>query len=302
MSPSKASREKHRVRYLAWQDARYPDATREEKIAMHDAHKAAMMPWRARRERYAALPMQPLRVVADAHAPLVDYDRISLAGLLAWTVVMEETEGRGVEIPPRYTPLPLEVAGYYGSGGQLPLWRASAFAPVNGDGRSFRHTEYVHKRAPRTVTANQSRVDTSTGRWMERRIPLPLRTAPAWEAYCYGNAAEIERLLTHYVICLGKRRNIGYGEVVGWWVQPWAEAGDPLVQDGKLAHAIPEAHAAAAGYVIDEPPVLVGWTPPQWQPAFWALGWPVGTPVQVDPPPLDYFAAADGLGGLGVQL
>ena len=119
--------------------------------------------------------------------------------------------------------------------------------------------------------------------------------APAWEACCYGNAAEIERLLNRYVIGLGKRRNIGYGAVVGWWVLPWEDAGDPLLRDGKLAHAIPTAHAQAAGYTIAEPPVLVGWTPPLWNQALWEQGWPVGTPVQVGPPPIDWFAAADGL-------
>ena len=240
-------------------------------------------------ERYSALPMEPLRVVADAHAPQVFYEQTSLDGLLAWCVVMEETEGRGVESPPRYTPLPLEVAGFYGSGGQMPLWRAGGFVPA---GPEIRSTEWVHKRAPRGVTTTARSMDTSTGRYMERRIPLPLRTAPAWEACCVGNAAEIERLLG-YVVGLGKRRNIGYGEVVGWWVLPWDEAGDPLLREGRLAHNIPQEHAARMGWRIDEPPALVGWTPPAWNQALWTPGWAVGTAEQDE---IDWFAELDAFG------
>ncbi len=285
MSPTNA---RHQARHLAWQDARYPELTRAEKKALHDARKAAMQPWRERRLRYKALPMRPLRVVADAHAPMVHYEPTSLAGLLAWCVVMEETEGRGVDFPPRWPPLPLAVAGHYGSGGQLPLWSSSGFAPV---GPEIRSTEWMHKRAPRGLTARARGMDTSTGRYMERRIPLPLRTAPAWEARCIGNAQEIERLLHRYVIGLGKRRNIGYGEVVGWWVLPWDEGGDPLVQDGRLAHNIPQEHAVRAGWRIDEPPVLVGWTPPLWHAAFQSPGWPAGTAVRAEPE-LDYYEGA----------
>lgn len=260
---------------------------------MHKAHKEAMAPWRERRERYAELPKTPLRIVARIPAPVVHYEAPHLDGLLAWCVVMEETQGRGVSQPPRYTPLPLEVAGFYGSGGQLPLWRCSAFFPV---GAALRDTAWVHKRAPSARYSKTATIKRVVGRYMERRTPLPTVTAAAWEANCYGNAAEIERLLSTSIAFVGKRRGIGLGEVKRWSIEPW-EGGDPFVRDGRLAHPMPVAHAEKAGYLIDDPPVLVGWTPPHWAPGLWLEGWPVGTVVGAAPVPsdIDWYDAVDGL-------
>lgn len=286
---SKASRERAHEKYEAWLTAKHPEATPEERRAIHDAHKAAMVPWRERRERYEALPAEPLRIVAEIAGPVVAYDPAYLEGLLAWAVVMDETNGRGVDAPPRYTPLPLEAAGFYGQNNSLPLWRASVFAPV---GESVRDVSYVHKRAPQARHSNYANIKTIYGRYMDRRVPLPTVTARAWDAFCYGNAAEVERLLS---LCshLGKRRGSGYGEVHKWWVVPW-EGGDPLMgEDGRLRHAIPEEHAVRANYRIDEPPVLVGWTPPHWAPGTWSMGWPVGAPVSRRES-IDFFAAAPG--------
>lgn len=286
--PSKASQEKHRERYREWQQRRYPNAGAEERRAIHDADKAAAVPWRERRERYSALRMEPLRVTLRTHVPIVHYSAPYLEGLLAWAVVMEETGGEGVEKPPRYTPLPLEVAGFYGSGGQLPLWKAGAIMPA---GFALRDVVWVHKRAPAARHSQTKAINTSTGRYMERRIPLPTLSTPEWESLCYGNALEIARLLD-LVAFVGKRRGVGFGEVASWEIAPW-EGGDPHVSDGRLMHAIPQEHAARAGYGIVDAPVLVGWTPPHWSPALWALGWPEGTAVTGE---ADWYAAADHFG------
>jgi hypothetical protein len=238
---SKASRARARAKYLAWQDARYPEATEEEKRAMHDAHKAAMRPWRELRERYAEMEMRPLRVVAQTAAPVVHYDAPHLDSVLAWAVLMAQTQGMGAELRPRYVPLPLQVAGFYGSNKSLPLWRCSIFTPV---GAVAHDVAYIHKRAPGARHADSNNIRTSEGRYIERRVPLPTQNAPAWEAFCYGNAAEVEQVLRH-VRYLGKRRSNGFGEVAAWRVEAW-EGGDPLVRDGALAHAIPAEHGAYA--------------------------------------------------------
>lgn len=275
MSPSKAVQEKRRQRFRAWQDERFPDAALDEKRAWHDAHKAEMARWRERREQYESLPMEPLRVVLELAAPLVLYDHVYLEGMLAWVVVQELTDGQGVEMPPRYTPLPLEAAGFYGSGGQLPLWKASILHPI---GAIVTDNVFMHKRAPGAYQSKAGSINTSAGRWMDRRIPLPVTEAVAWESFCYGNAAEIERLLA-LISHVGKRRGSGFGEIRRRWVVSW-EGGDVLVRDGRLAHAIPQEHAH--DYGICDPPVLVGWTPPHWAPGLWSMGWPVGTVAEVD--------------------
>jgi len=267
--------EKRLQRFRAWQDERFPEATLDEKRAWHDAHKVEMARWRERREGYAALQKEPLRIVFDLAAPIVLYDHVYLEGLLAWVVVRELTDGQGVDKPPRYTPLPLETAGFYGSGGQLPLWKASvlhAVGPTVGD------NVFVHKRAPAAYQSRAGSINTSAGRWMDRRIPLPVVEAGAWEAFCYGDAGEVERLLGK-ISHVGKRRGMGFGEIRRFWVVPW-EGGDMFVHDGRLAHAIPQEHEH--GYGIYDPPTLVGWTPPHWAPGLWSMGWPVGTVAEVD--------------------
>ena len=76
---------------------------------------------------------------------------------------------------------------------------------------------------------------------------------------------------------LGKRRNIGLGEVAHFDIQSWAgKPIDTIVQNGCLIHAVPRD----CGLVESKSePVLVGWTPPQWKPSLFRLGWPVGSEV-----------------------
>jgi hypothetical protein len=237
-------------------------------------------------ERYSALETRPLTVTAHLRSgsPLVAYDPVYLDGLLAWAVMHTATQGHGLarSDDPYWLPLPLRLL--WASGDGLPLWGCSVFLPV-GDAEP--DTVYTHKRPPSADLIDARKIKPGVGRWMDRRVPLPVRTCDAWQARCVGNADAIRELLAG-VAFLGKRRGIGFGEIAEWEIAEveFVDAIDAIVINGKLAHAVP-ADGPISGAAA---PALVGWTPPQWLPAVFGMGWPVGTAV--DRVQADWFEAA----------
>lgn len=222
---------------------------------------------------YAALPMEPMRVIASLkqHSHLVAYDQMYLEGILAWCVVRLATGGRGVvDTPlPYWIPLPLDVAAWIDG---MPLWRSSVFL---AEDRAESDTVYHHKRIINARHSSNGNLKTNVGRWMERRVPVPTQVTPTnrYVAYAVGHIETVARLLD-YIAFLGKRRNIGFGEVAQWTIEA-CPPNDVFVRDGALAHALPAAYEH--DYPIDSAPTLVGWTPPAWKPSLQRLGWPVGT-------------------------
>lgn len=49
-----------------------------------------------------------------------------------------------------------------------------------------------------------------------------------------------------------------------------------LVMNGVITRPVPEGACGALGLKPKEIPRLVGWTPPQWKPSLFRIGWPVG--------------------------
>lgn len=150
----------------------------------------------------------------------------------------------------------------------------------------YQGVSYWHKRSQRGNWTHTRRgrfvITNMTGRYVERRIPMPTRLASRWVAWAVGNRDEIARLLgmlTH----VGKRRGIGYGEIRRWIVRPVPEFS--LVREGALMRAMPlkaieEMAEWPSGMVPEGQPSLVGWTPPPWKSSLFALGWWAGTPVR----------------------
>lgn len=104
----------------------------------------------------------------------------------------------------------------------------------------------------------------------------------AWSAWCIGDRTEVARLLTQ-INGIGKRRNVGFGEVCRWVVEP-AEFTMPemLVREGCLTRSIP---VGAEGLIEPERTLLshhtelVAWTPPYWLSGLLRPGWRVGNTV-----------------------
>lgn len=234
-------------------------------------------------ERYAAMAFAPLRITLHLvpGSSLAGYDPLNLDNLLARAVVDEATGGAGLpnSAEPYLLPVPLQCL--WRSPQDLPLWACTPFAPL---GFSTRDIAYWHKRAQSgrwTGTKRGTFAITSTkGRWMERRVPLPVVTCEALVAHCVGNAEEIARLLKPLAF-VGKRRSSGFGEVRGWQIE---EAGDfSLVAEDRLTRALPALALSLlpVGQVPEGQPAPVGWTPPQWKPSLFAPGWWLGTRVQI---------------------
>lgn len=226
-------------------------------------------------DAYERLRHEP--VIIRAHlaqgSPIVAYDPIYLDNLLARCVVDQVTHGRG--LPGRedwWLPVPVKMLWAAGDG--RPLWAASVFEPI---GQAEGDTIYSHKRAPKSVYSETKGIKNNTGRWMDRRTPLPAVVCVTWEARCWGNIEEIQRLLAG-ISFLGKRRTNGFGEVQDWEVIPGDfPAQETILRDGTLCHAVPVEYAQAAGWEFGTSPMLVGWTPPQWKAELHSMGWPIGT-------------------------
>lgn len=249
---------------------------------MHLTDYAPLAPFH---ERYASLPMEPLRVTLELvpNSRVVSYDPIHLDNLLARLVLEEATRGDST-LPDTHQVyrLPVPLQALWTSPEDLPLYAATVLAPAL-DQEVIADVAYIHKRAQSgnftAVKGGVMGISTTNGRWMDRRIPFPteLTSAHTWEARCVGNRDEVARLLERVTFC-GKRRAIGFGEVKAWHLDPIDSF--PLEEDGCLTRILPEAALALLNGSLPEGlPIPIGWTPPQWKPSLHWLGWPAGTPV-----------------------
>jgi hypothetical protein len=163
----------------------------------------------------------------------------------------------------------------------LPLYACTQFQPA---GPTAKDVAPWHKRAqPGVWTGTRTgtfRLEPQTGRWMDRRVPLPTEVCEVWEARAVGEPAEIARLLAG-AAHVGKRRSNGFGEVDRWEVVPLAPGGFRLVEDGRLTRPLPgTALELLDGLIPEGEAAPIGWTPPQWKPGLFRVGWWAGTPVR----------------------
>jgi len=224
---------------------------------------------------FAGIPYEPLLVRAHLRpgSPVVAYDPVYLDNLLARCVVDHVTNGAG--LPPSDEPywLPIPVRMLWQSLESLPLWAASVFHPL---GVTARDMVYTHKRAPQAVYCEPRGIKNNTGRWMDRRLPIPTAVCTVWEARCYGNKAAILRLLEN-ISFLGKRRAIGMGEIADWEVTPADfSPEETVIRDGVLTHALPQEYLMYRQQFVEGHPYPVGWSPPQWKVSMHSPGYAVG--------------------------
>lgn len=229
---------------------------------------------------YGALDVEPLTVTAHLvpGTHVVHFDPIHLDGLLAWCVVRAATDGW--TIPPSndnyWIPLPLRMLWQSPEG--LPLWAASTFYPI---GRAARDVDYYHKRT--RLEFSDSNIRTNQGRWMERRNPVPTLLCDGLQARAIGHRETVAALLRDLAY-IGKKHNLGYGEVAHWEVEPaqWCIE-DIFVRDNTLIRPLPVAAESAlemARFQFPDAPSLAGWTPPHWHPALLRLCYVTGTRIK----------------------
>ena len=229
-------------------------------------------------ERYAEVPGASLEVRLSLRpgGRIAAYDPPNLDNILAWAVVMEATGGAG---PPHEAQggylLPLPLRALWRDPEGYPLWAVTPLAP---EGMSVEDVAILHKRAQSGewtgTKSGKLRLNTSAGRWMERRIPQPVIICDEWICRCQGDAEEIARLLQS-VAWVGKRRHAGFGEVERWRVAP--APAFSLVEGGRLTRSVPVGAAELLPRMPGTPPSpAVAWACPQWKPSLWRPGWRVG--------------------------
>lgn len=235
------------------------------------------------RQRYAGLSHTGLRIsCAVLNQRVVGFDPVFFGNVLAYAVMKEATDGRGLpdEMRDLYD-IPLPLAKLWQDDEGKPLWAASCLLPV---GEWEEDRDYLHKRKQTgRFTYNKKGVfsiDPQRGRWMERRYVVKSTVCPEFEAFVIGNAKEIARLLEriHHV---GKFRTAGYGDVGEWRIEPVPLVPvDVLVRDGVCIHPVPVAAAETLGIETTAMPGFAGWTPPYWHGASMADAWRCGTRIE----------------------
>lgn len=93
----------------------------------------------------------------------------------------------------------------------------------------------------------RGRIDTKAGRYKAYHMPIWYRHAPIVQWYIVGEPEWIQRMLgfcTH----IGKKTEMGWGEVSGWMVEQWHA--DWSVRDGRgrLMRAIPSTSGPLRGF------------------------------------------------------
>ena len=191
----------------------------------------------------------------------------ALDGQLAALIVAEALAGDGLEPSADAYSIPLPLTCLWRSADGLPLWAASQWRPAPSPGmKAQSDVAVLHKRAPEGVNAQK-------GRWQERQMFHQTHPGALWEATGIGDVAEIARLFQG-VRYMGKKRSVGYGEIVSLRIRPYRFS---VAERGALVRAVPSTAMAVLGVDARGPAEMTGWTPPAWLPSTWLPGYRAGS-------------------------
>jgi hypothetical protein len=232
------------------------------RVGVHHREKKSRT-WERARDKWAELSKTPLIVTAELVTPIIhaERDRTHLDSILsaaALTAHPVESDFGGAQC---VIPLPLDLAWVSDSG--QPLWACSPLEPV---GETTESHEYWHKRYPghRAELGSKMNAVTTAGRWKEYRVPMRVSHVDRLQALCFGDRAEIERLLG-FVTHIGKKGSMGYGRVARWTVTEGSHSRDDVLS----RRAVPIDYFSGreiAGVLKPR----CGWTPPYWYAPWWA--------------------------------
>jgi hypothetical protein len=217
--------------------------------------------WEARRDDYAAMPMEPLVITAELVTPVIhaEQGRTHLDSILSFAAITTHPVASEYD-KTAVIPLPLALAWVSPEG--RPLWGCS---PLMADGPATATKEYWHKRYPdhRAELGHKLTVNTTAGRWKEYRVPVHAQQTERLHAVCIGHATELEKLLA-VVTHVGKKGSMGYGRVARWHVTPGAHTMEEVL----------DMRPVPIGYYAGDTPkgrLELGraWTPPYWYAPLW---------------------------------
>lgn len=164
--------------------------------------------------RYAALPMQPLKITCELLAPVAHYHNVHFDSILAYSVMEEATQGAMVAQSKDYYHVPLPIKVVWQSDLGVPLFAATDMQPHSSNTQDV---IYYHRRAIESTMTTKS-IRTTQGRHKEKRTPIPATVTSAFIGYVYGNMQEIGRLLQS-VTAIGKKHNT-IGTVKRFIIEP----------------------------------------------------------------------------------
>lgn len=164
--------------------------------------------------RYAALPMQPLKITCELLAPVAHYHNVHFDGILSYAAMEEATQGRMVAQSSDYYTVPLPIKTVWHSGLGVPLHAVTDMQPHSSN---VQDVIYYHRRALEP-TMTKKTIRTTQGRHKEKRTPIPASVTSALVCYAYGNMEEIGRLLQP-MAAVGKKHNT-LGTVKRWLITP----------------------------------------------------------------------------------
>lgn len=230
------------------------------------------------------MEFHPLNVkMRLGNSQLLASELLHLDAVLSSAVLQDATRRtNGIEDESKVYYIPLPVVKLWSAPDGLPLWATSDFFPL---GEEHRSTVILHKRQHPSFVQR-------TGPYMNTRVPKQTAITDTgwWQARCFGNKDEIERLLNTYIHSVGKHRNDGFGLVHEWDIEVAEFAPlDTVICDGVLIRPVPEFALEHFDFIPSGAPYQVNWTQPYWKPRNRNYGWRAGTIVEFTE--IDYFDA-----------
>ena len=144
---------------------------------------------------------------------------------------------------PEWLSIPCKVSSIRG----YRIWHCSALMPVDAKGENI---EYIRKKFRREcVEISNGNPTLTNGKYREYNIPMTLLLCNAMVAYCFGERKKIRKQLRRNIKNLGKKRNIGKGEVIDIIVEE-SEEDFSFVKNGKAMRFLPSENASRESRVF----------------------------------------------------
>jgi len=194
---------------------------------------------------------QPLRVTAQLRTAVVADRWLPLDGILLYQACRERLGPEQATLPgggrvPRGISMPLLIVHpgerdwYYACSWAQPQpwWSAEGLDHWN---KRFRtgFADLVD------FAGRRGKVIVEKGRYRAHHAPIVYRAAAEVQWYCVGDRRAIEALLST-VTHIGKKTAQGWGRVITWQIEPWAEDWS-VWRDDRLMRGIPVADATGRG-------------------------------------------------------
>ena len=232
-------------------------------------------------KKYENISIEPFTVICELVRDVSNYDVIHFDGILAAATVREQFKGFGLPTMGETYNIPLPLKSMWKDERGYDCWAASSLLPVSV---FVEDVIWMHKRAQNgEFTQHKSKGDyklnTTTGRYMERRIPVPTMVVNKLYSRCIGDISETQKLL-ELITHIGKRRNAGLGEVRSWNINKaiWNDR-DIFIGTNQLIKPLPAGLSVLLNIHLTEPATECSWFPPYWHSGCQGAGWRVGTTI-----------------------